>query len=259
MWRRVLILAALAMLNCPEAFGAEVIGVSSNRKAIAVKHENIGKWAVDDRVCVVQAKIDVVCGTVSKTTSKGAIVKLDTTFDGLAIGDLVRKSGSSRRLASESVETMDARHHPRHFNLSAGLGVGPNFFFPLVHFQVAVAAPVAIGFEPVYFKGSSTGSSVTAYGGFGTLNVYLSKWFRGLWFQGGGGVQSISYEDATVVESALVPAFLLTAGWRGRWGQSLNVGIGGGFQYLVDPDFTSIAVRGAGFQPLLVVDFGFNF
>lgn len=258
MAKRILTLLLLAS-SARTAIGAEVIGVAANRKSVAINHETIGKWGVDDRVCVLQANVDVVCGVVVKTTAKGAIVKLDTTFDGVAIGDLVRKAGMGRKIAMEtSADIQDARS-PRTIDLSLGVGIGPTFFFPTLHFQIALGRKIALGAEPFYYRSSGADTSVSAIGGFLTASYYSDGYFRGIWVQLGGGVNSLSVSSSAISESATALTFLATVGWRGRFGKSFNVGVGGGLQYTAQPKLTSIELKSAGAQPLALVDFGFTF
>ena len=82
-----------------------------------------------------------------------------------------------------------------------------------------------------------------------------------LWVSAGFGVNSIKVEDATFGSSESASAILgmLTVGWRGRWASGWNAGIGAGIQYLADPNFSSIVLKSAGIQPLLTLDFGYNF
>ncbi len=258
---KALFLFLFAVLNAQLATAAEVIAVSSGKKNVAVSHESLGKWAADDRACIVQNETDVVCGTITKTTAKGAIVKLDTFFEGLSIGDKVRKSGSSRRLAAETVETFNTQFNARDFDLTAGLGVGLSFFYPMLHFQVGLGKHFALGVEPFLYKASGGTTSISAVGAMLTANYYGAPYFRGLWICLGAGINSLSVEDPTffISEKASTTTGVFTVGYRARWAKGLNAGIAGGVQYLSNPSFTTIALTSVGIQPLLSLDFGLNF
>lgn len=258
---KALYLILFAVLSTQFATAAEVIAVSSGKKNVAISHENIGKWAVEDRACIVQNETDVVCGTVAKTTAKGAIVKLDTVFEGLSIGDKVRKSGSGRRLAAETVETFNTQYNPRDFDLTAGLGVGLSFFYPLIHFQVGLGKHFALGIQPFLYKASGGTTSISAIGGMITANYYAQPYFRGFWISAGAGINSLSVEDPAffISEKATSTVGMFTLGYRARWAKGLNAGIAGGVQYLSDPNFTTIALKSTGIQPLFTLDFGINF
>ncbi len=249
------------LFSVGQLFGAEVIAVSSGRRSIAISHESVGKWAVEDRACVIQNETDVVCGSISKTTAKGAIVKLDIAFEGVSIGDKVRKSGSGRHLAAETVETFNAQFSPRDFDLTTGLGVGFSFFYPMLHFQAGIGKHFAVGIQPYFYKAAGGTTNISAIGGMLTANYYFQPYFRGLWLSLGAGITSLSVKDpsAAIDEKASVPTGVLTVGYRARWAKGWNAGIGGGAQLLSDPKFTSVTLNSAGIQPLLLLDFGINF
>ncbi len=253
----------LAIVSYAQALAtAEVIAVSSGRKNIAVAHDSAaGPWVVKDRACVIQNQTDVVCGTVLKATAKGAIVTLDTLFEGVSIGDLVRKIGGSRKISAEIVETPHSPQTPRTFDLTLGMGVGLSFFYPMLHLQVGVSPHLALGVQPLFYKASGNSISVSAIGVMGTVNYYKSPYFNGLWISAGAGMNSISVQDAAlgISEKASSILGLLTVGWRGRWSGCWNAGIAGGIQYLGDPKFSTIILKSAGIQPLFTLDFGANF
>jgi len=256
-----LFLITFSFFTSVTAFSAEVIAVSSGRKSVAISPEPGSPWVAKDRVCVMQNQTDVVCGSVLKTTVKGAIVSLDTLYEGLSIGDQVRKvANNNRRLTAETIETF-AQVPRRNFDLTAGLGAGLSFFYPMLHFQVALGKHFSLGVQPLYYKASGGTISISAVGAMLTGNYYGNPYFRGFWICAGLGMNSISVEDATLVLSEKSSSLLgvLTAGWRARWGSGWNAGIAGGIQYLADPNFSSVVLSSSGIQPLLTLDFGFNF
>ncbi len=251
----------LAMWMAAPALASEVLAVSGGRKNIAVAHDPKSPWVTRDRACVVQNQTDVVCGTVTKTTVKGAIVALDTTFDGVSIGDLVRKIGGGRRPTAETVETFNSHQTKTTFDLTLGMGVGLSFFYPMLHLQVALSPHFTLGVQPLYYKASGGNTAVSAFGGMLTANYYKDPYYNGLWICGGVGTSSVSVEDLSLGLSEKANSMLgmLTVGWRGRWASGWNAGIAGGIQYLGDPAFTTIVIKSAGVQPLLTLDFGYNF
>ena len=259
-------LITLSLLAAGSVRAAEVIGVAANRKSIAVNHEALGKWAVEDRVCVLQANVDVVCGSVTKTTSKGAIVQLDVAFDNVALGDLVRKAGAARLLSSQSVDSIETGgKNPKRFDLTAGLSTGAalNFILPVLHFQVALSQSFALGLEGIFLKNTSSLIDFQTFGGFLTVNYYGSSYFRGFWAQAGAGLNFLSSTTSTGGSaSAQALSFLGTAGYRARWGPGLNVGVAGGVLFIDEPAAivsTGIVPTFTGLHPILLVDFGINF
>ena len=261
-----LILAAVAVVclaTSVDALAAQVLAIGKNKKSVAVDHDPGHQWVSGDRVCVVQVKVSVVCGKVKKTTTKGAIVALDTTYENISVGDTVSYAPGYRKPAAELLESTKAfsASDRKVFSITVGLDVGPSFFFPLVHIQVSPIRQFSIGFQPLYFKGSSVDGSVSALGGYGTLNYYLRSDFRGLWFQGGAGAFMMDAKSTLFGDqSKTVLAGIFTVGYRGGWERSgLNVGIAAGVQYLQDPGFDSIIIKASGVNPLLMVDAGFIF
>lgn len=242
------------------ASAAEVIAVSSRRNSVAISHDSSSPWVMSDRACIVQNETDVVCGVIAKTTSKGAIVKLDTAFDGLVIGDKVRKAGSARRPSSaDTVETFPRGSSPS-FDLTAGVGATLSSVFPTLHIQYAVSRHVSLGAMGYYSPGADGTATVTSLGGLATFNYYGTAPYRGLWIHAGLGYGTISINDTTLLVSQSAGGLTgqLTAGYRHRFGKLLNGGIAGGIRYFADPNFATIAIA-SGIMPLLNLDFGINF
>lgn len=245
------------------ANAAQVLAVGKNRKSVAVDHDPGHQWVSGDRVCVVQAKVSVVCGKVRKTTSKGAIVALDTTYENISVGDTVAYAPGYRKPAAELLESTRA-FSPRQrkvFSATLGIDVGPSFFFPLLHVQVSPVRKFAVGFQPLYFRGSSVDGSVSAVGGYGTLNYYFRGDYTGVWLQGGVGAFMMNAESTlSGNQSKTVLAGIFTVGYRGGWEKSgINIGISAGVQYIQDPQFNSIVIKAQGVNPVAMVDAGFTF
>jgi hypothetical protein len=260
---RFLSLVAACVFVGTAAHGAQVLAVGKNKRSVAVDHDPGHQWVAGDRVCVVQAKVSVVCGNVRKTTAKGAIVALDTTYENISVGDTVAYAPGFRKPAAELLDSAEkiAPRERKIFSATAGMNVGPSFFFPLVHLQISPVRNFSIGFQPLYFRGSSVDGSVSAFGGYGTLNYYFRSDYSGLWLQGGAGAFSMNAQSTLFGDqSKTVLAGIFTLGYRGGWERSgLNLGIAAGIQYLQDPNFNSIIIRAQGVNPVLMVDVGFVF
>lgn len=255
-------------LLCRDSFAAEVLRVGSSQRVVAVSHDT-RRWAMGDRACFYQNNEEIVCGRVALSTASHAVVKLEEPNALIARGDKARlislqtetrRVESSRKPAAliESNEKLETPPTYLH-NFSGGVTVGSGFYFPLLHFQRMVTEHIAIGLMPLYSRVSADTGSISALGGYATINYYGNEFFHGLWFQGGAGVYLLSHESATKDEQATCPAFIATAGWRGYWDLGFNVGLAGGFQYLRDPNFTSVKLSGSNLSPMLLVDIGFNF
>lgn len=288
----------LGCVSAPVFANSKVLKVGRDRINVAVTHD-AGRtpWREQDRLCISQNGRPIVCGTVIRTSPKGAILRLEKATTEVAAGDIVtqtepRRGGSDgttaaptaaaaspakpvaannlrgvrrRRPATALMGSANGSHEaPARFNISAGLSAGLSYFYPTIDFQVRVSKHFAIGVIPFYLRASADTTSLTAIGGFGTLNYYFDGYFRGFWVQGGGGFVSFSTTDSIdptnpVTESVGVPAGIFTLGWRGYWDFGLNIGVAGGLQYIGSPTFTSTEVKSAGAQPLFLLDVGLNF
>ena len=249
---------------------AVVLRVGRDMTNIAVTHDESRTWSPRDRVCILQRAREVGCGVVVKTTSKGAIVKLDAPNNDIIAGDKVISkfqapvAGTQAPPPQQSAPLMnsvaDSGESEIHtFNLSGGVGVGTSFFYPTLSGQVAVSPTLAIGLTGHFFTYTSFPNTLTAFGGFATLNYYSQEYFRGLWIQGGAGMTYFTVSSIYGTESATSITGIATVGWRGYWDLGINIGLGGGFSYTTIPLFTTINVNSAGFQPVLILDVGISF
>ncbi len=264
------------------ANAADVLRVGKDMTNIAVSHDENRTWSPKDRVCVLQHAREVGCGTVVKTTTKGAIVRLDSPSYDILTGDKVISKfqaaapayvppaqGGIRKQASQPAPSAplmnsvgdSAESEIHSFNLSAGVGAGTSFFYPTLSAQYAIAPTLAVGITGAFLTAydASSFSTLMEFGGLLTLNYYSQEYFRGLWVQGGAGVMIFSASGNYPTEGYSSFTGLATVGWRGYWDLGLNIGVGAGFQYTSSPTFTYINVTSAGFQPLLVLDIGFSF
>jgi hypothetical protein len=268
------------------ANAAEVLRVGKDMTNIAVSHDGSRTWSPKDRVCVLQRAREVGCGTVIKTTTKGAIVRLDAPSNDILAGDKViskfqspapayappAQNGARQQasVAPASAPLMNsvgdsAESEIHSFNLAGGVGVGTSFFYPSLSVQYAVSPTIALGITGFFLTASdvSTTTTLTQLGGVATVNYYSQEYFRGLWVQAGAGLAMFTASGfatgSFASESYTSFVGLATVGWRGYWDLGLNIGVGAGFQYTSQPVLTSIVVNAAGFQPMLVLDVGFSF
>lgn len=97
-------LALLLYIVAPAiAFAVPVLKVDGAQTMMAIPHGAKRKWAIGETMCVRQGGRDVACGKVTKTTTKGAIVKFDTqTGEAIANGDeVVFRKGAADTAAAE--------------------------------------------------------------------------------------------------------------------------------------------------------------
>lgn len=256
------------------SFGAEVLRVGASQTIIAISQDPSRAWRLNDSVCVLDETHEVVCGTIVKSSPQMAVVKLAHASDMVARGQKVKLSvlaatavAPVRKPAAtqlmQSVER-DKESKTYYHNLSGGFSVGSGFYFPLLHFQRLVTPSIAIGIMPSYYSVSTGAGSLSAMAGTLTFNYYGHEFFRGLWLQTGVGLSFFSSTNTTSSSGSLEQqstsmSSLLTVGWRGYWDLGFNIGVCGGFQYLKDPGFSGVQLSGAGVQPMVLVDVGFNF
>jgi hypothetical protein len=269
MARSIPILVFIAIVSPLLSLGAEVLRVGKDSQSIAITHDETRKWTARDRVCVLQRAREIVCGTVTKVASKGAIVKMDQpNYDVLAGDKVISKfqpSGvtaapvarSSAPLMNSVPDSGESEIH--RVNIAAGVSVGTSFFYPSLNVQFAVAPTIAVGLGGLFFAYSNDLNSLTAFGGMGNLNYYSQEYFRGLWIQVAGGALMLSASGSGISESATSFLGLATVGWRGYWDLGFNIGVGAGLQYISDPGFLNIVTTSSGFKPLIVLDVGISF
>ena len=269
------------------SYSAEVMRVGASLTIVAVSHDYFRKWAIGDPLCIFTGNTELACGTVVKVSSTAGIVKLDAPNNSVARGQLVRLTkrentnplmnilsksppGVPPAVAAKPPERKpsavllqsvpkDGNASTYYHNFSGGVSVGNGFYFPLLHFQRALVPQFALGIMPTYFSVSTEAGSISALSAIGTANFYGNDFFRGLWVQLGGGAAFLSTSGISGDQQSTSLVSLLTVGWRGYWDLGLNIGVCGGFQYLHDPNFTSVRISGSGLQPLALVDVGINF
>lgn len=122
------------------------------------------------------------------------------------------------------------------FDIALGLTAGHNYFYPNMHFQLALTRNWSLGLMPVYASYTQNNNSVKFYGGFATLTYYHTHFaFKGFNFELGAGYFSIGAKTDTIAEQTVNPvAVKLTAGWRGRAviGVPVDIGASLGGQYV---------------------------
>jgi hypothetical protein len=293
---------ALWLMSASAAFalpsGGKVLRIGANQSSIAVSHPDMAPWQPRDRVCVIQLRSTIGCGRVVKSTTKGAIVRLDAPSADVIAGDTVvaesqatsvsesgpgpKSTRTSKALSPKSdsfaaenqsrkpsqigskTQLLDSvKKHPEseayNFNLSAGTSISFSFFYPILNFQYSFSPQFAVGVVPMALFAGTSSASLTGLGGYVTLNYYGQGNFRGLWIQGGAGMVMFNVSGGlSTSESANTLAAIGTVGWRGYWDLGLNIGVGAGLQYIQNPSFTSITVESAGFLPMVILDVGFN-
>lgn len=277
------IFALLIWIPSADAASSQVMKIGKNSMSLAISHASSKPWKVRDRVCVIQVRSAIGCGVVTKTATKGAIVKLDNATHDIIAGDRVvpeereeqpeakrptdseasaplpRQSKTKEKapLLETVVPSSESDEGP--FNLSLGAVISFSFFYPMANLQLALSPKFAIGLVPMVLVARSGTSDYLALGAYGTLNYYGQQSFRGIWIQLGAGASNTTISSPSGSESAMQLLGLATVGWRGYWDLGLNIGVAVGVQYFQDPGFASATIQSAGILPAFLVDVGMGF
>lgn len=256
-WMGWLLCIAVSSVHC-----AEVLKVGSSQKVIAIGHLGTRPWEVSDYICIYRGASEIGCGSVIKTTTESAIVRMEAQAAPVLIGDEVRAAASGRKPATLLLNTASADQNAKvqNNNLTGGISAGASFFFPILHYQRALSPSVAVGLMPLYFQYSPQQDlEAGAFGFFLTGHYYFNQFFRGVWAQVGMGSLFYSTKNVEVRNKGTAFASLTTVGWRGYWDLGLNIGVAAGAQFVTDPEIPDVDIKYTGIQPIVLVDVGFNF
>lgn len=211
------------------------------------------------------AALDKPPGLTPEERSSVSLLRDPTTATKAQLYDeFVRQTNSSGGSSRQSVTPVD---HSGDWSsdLTLGANAGFNHFFPVLHYQLKLSEAFAFGIAPLFFSAGLEDTTVTAFGGFLTINYYDKAMFRGLWGQFGLGTyhfnasQDASGSIAAQSENSLSAAVLITAGWRFGWEKGINIGFAGGFQFVTSPKISLVSIDFKNFQPSVLVDIGLNF
>ena len=243
------------------ANAAEVIKMGKNN-LLAISENKEKPWKVKDAVCITRDSQEVGCGVVMRTVKSGAVVKLDFGFEDIRPGDKAVLSKEGRKPGS--VSTLKASQRKYIVNLAVGGNASTTFFYPVLDFQVALGRHFSLGLMPFFYSAKNSDDplapiSVSAFGGFLTLNFYSSYFFQGFWVQVAPGMHLMTGTQADTTEKVNAIGFKTHIGYRFHIGQVVNIGLGVGGAYKKDPNFTFATDNSAGFQPLACIDLGVSF
>jgi hypothetical protein len=140
-------------------------------------------------------------------------------------------------------------------NILAGL----DYIFPNVQYQQSVSNHFAVGITAMYMSAPIGSGSLSALGGYLTLNYYSQKSFTGIWAQFGAGYYSESLTLNGNSDSLSTPAAIAVVGWRFLWDSGLNFGFGVGAQYLTQAKTANVDLGFSGLLPVISMDLGFAF
>lgn len=265
------------LLTSVPSHAAEILRIGKDSQSFAVSHDEKRTWQAQDRACVLQRAQEIACGVITKTTSKGAILRIEApNYDVVAGDKVIGKRGPLAALpAAPADENAQPARKPtavlmnsvaateesdvHYFNVTAGAGIGTSFFYPTLSLQAAVTPYLALGISGMFLSSSTAPVTLTAFGGSGVVAFYSQEYFRGLWIQGSAGLTAFTVRGGIQDEDATAFTGSLMIGWRGYWDLGLNIGAAVGVSYFADPGFVTISTAAAGLRPAVTIDVGYNF
>jgi len=256
-------LLLLILLTSHLLLGAEVLRVSNNLTMIAITHDLTRRWQVKDRVCVLQNNKEIDCGVVVKTKENFSIVKLKTGSSIIARGDKVileaRYQKPAELIQPESLQNNPITESSSFHLLSTGGSLGPGIFYPYLHLQRIVDPEFAIGVMPSYLNITTSSKKLSSISVLLTVAYFPEKFFKGFFAEVAAGLAFMSTSSGTLEQQAASFQSLVTGGYRIK--TDFGVAFGGalGVQYLHDPEFSGLTLKGVGVKPIVVLDVGVNF
>ena len=247
-------------------FASTFISYDSNSRQMTLEEVPSRSLKIQQRICVFQKDGLVGCGRVSELYANSATIQMDGEVKGISKSSFVQLKSviakENRLPTSTEEETRTyGTASARSFSIAAGLNAGLNYYYPNLHFQVALSRSFSLGLSPMYGGYKNEGNEVTGYGGYLTLGYYHTHWvFRGLEIEGGLGYFNIAAKNGLVEASTGALAGKLTVGWRGRglWDLGLDLGVAGGIQYFHhSQDLVDVSLKNV--VPLLSAYVGYSF
>lgn len=244
-------------------WGAEVLRVSSNLRMVAISHDITRRWQVQDRVCVLQNNKEIDCGVVVKTKENFSIVKLKTGSSQIARGDKVISDVKYQKPA-ELIQPENFQNNPLSDSssfhlLSVGGSLGPGIFYPYLHFQRIIDPEFAVGVMPSYLNITTSSKKLSSISVMLTAAYFPQKFFKDFFAQGAAGLSFMTTSSGTLEQQATSLHALILGGYKIKTDFGLVFGGAAGLQYLNDPEFSGLTLKGVGFKPIIVFDIGVNF
>jgi len=253
-----------SLLLATVGFAAEVLEIGKNPRQLAITQSHDTRSFVPrDYLCVWHGDEEIACGVVIEVQTNGAILRLDYAKETVRKGDRVFFAGSrhpafTSRAEESVIEAVEpARYKKKYpFDITGGMLLSQAYTHPLIHFQGQVATHWAVGLAAQFVSANSPVASAKGQGGMLTVNYYGSRYFRGLWLQGAGGLFFLKpYSDGSLVT---LPSGLATVGARLGIYKRLNFGIGVGAQYIQSPN-GGLNFTYSPWQAIGMADLGFQF
>lgn len=243
----------LALLTQFAAHAGQITKVDSKGSQLWVSDFTVNELRISDSVCLFQNKSLLGCGTVNALTTQTAGVriterKVTSFYAGAQV--TLRKNTRSPATAESLTEKFMEPNKQAIADLGLGLTAGFNYFYPMLHLQIAVTRDWSIGIMPAFASYAQGTSSVRFYGGYLTATYYHTHYaFKGLNFEGGLGFFNLTATAGSISQSSSPFAAKATVGWRGKAlvGVPLDLGLAAGVQYI----FASTAPLSISFNSLL--------
>ena len=260
---------------------SEVIQVSASRKYLLVTPDIEPNFKVANYVCVVEDRIELVCGFISVVTSRGAVLHLERRDKRVDVGAAVEyaiNTEASTPFADIS-ELQDVEDSVPLYQVLFGHGpqvkhVDPdpkyslftelNFTNPSVLLESEMEPKLTWSLQLSRNQFSSLNANVpqaisgTLVGLIIDFNYYTRQSFQGLWFRAGAGYYcgTVSYKNY----SDNLGTLSVTASVGYRWmKKSLVFGTLVGTQYFNIAQNSNFPYKVNLFSPLLAVNLGWTF
>ncbi len=144
-------------------------------------------------------------------------------------------------------------------NPSSSFGLGINYLFPEIHYQLGLSDHFSIGANLMLLEyPAARAISLKGTGALLNLNYYSEALFQGLWMQVAGGTYSLRLTDGTSDSNFNRIGVIGQIGWRWFWGSGANFGFGVGAHYILGFPKDILNTNFNGFLPSLTMEIGFH-
>lgn len=254
---RFLIVALVATASSLAFASSKILTADPRGEFVIVTRDGATSWNLNDRSCVYRKSRLVGCGTVVGFDATRVKIRFDKPARKIAANQKVDVQRDARQPASvDSASTSTGftlKRKPMKYDASMGIFAGLNYYYPVVHVQMAVNEKFSLGVMPLYASFSqdtaatattlATRHELSAFGAYVTANYYFSRFtYHGFYAQGAFGVIFTSVNRTTSVgavatNTSYTPlAFEASLNYRGSLfhAKYIDAGVGLGFQYITN-------------------------
>lgn len=277
-----ILVVALALVAVPaSAASTKILTMAPDGSFVILMRAPGETWELQQPACLYRKKKQWACGRVVGYDATRVKLRFFDPVKPVKVGSKIDLRRDDRAIASAAASETSAYRNPgQKLDVSLGMHIGFNYFYPVAHLQYAVTPKLAIGVMPMFSSfcqtpaGATPASNAQAcfshVGAFVTGNYYFTQegMYRGFYGQLGLGFLKTSVEarlSGTPVAGGTTDytavSVLGTANYRGHafnlGSIAFDGGVGLGFQYITGtPKDPTTGNSGVNFDGLLPV---FNF